>query len=63
MSLLISLLILCIIIAFLYWIATLISPMMPPPLRQVPIILVAIIGLILLLNMLGVAGQPFIRIR
>jgi hypothetical protein len=57
-GLLVNLLILCLIIGVLYWIAQLISGMMPPPLQKVPIILVAIVALILILNMLGVAGQP-----
>lgn len=63
MTLLFNLLIFCIIIAILYWIATVVSPMLPPPLQRLPIIIVAIFALILLLNMLGVAGRPLIHVR
>jgi hypothetical protein len=62
-SLLINLLILCVIIGVLYWIATLVAPMLPPPLQKVPLIIVALFGLILLLNMLGVAGTPIFHSR
>ena len=38
-ALLVNLLILCLIIGVLYWIATLISGSLPPPLQKVPLIL------------------------
>ena len=60
---LVNLIVLCIIIGVLYWIATLAAPSLPPPLRNVPIILVALVALILLLNMLGVAGHPLWHVR
>jgi hypothetical protein len=63
LSLLVNLLILCLIIGVLYWIATKVAPMLPPPLQPVPPIIVAIVGLILLLNMLGVVGQPVFHNR
>lgn len=62
MTMLINLLVLCILIAVLYWIATLFSPMLPRPLERLPFLIVAILALLLLLNVLGV-GQPVFHIR
>jgi hypothetical protein len=63
LSLLVNLLILCLVIGVLYWIATLISPSMPPPLQKVPLIIIALVALILILNMFGIAGQPVFHSR
>jgi hypothetical protein len=62
-SFLANALILCVIIAVLWYIATLISGSMPPPLQKVPLIIVAVVALILLLNLLGIAGQPLWHVR
>ena len=62
-ALLVNLLILCLIIGVLYWIATLISGSLPPPLQKVPLIVVALVALILILNLLGVAGEPMWHLK
>jgi hypothetical protein len=63
LSLLINLLILCVVIGVIYWIATLVAGMLPPPLQKVPLIIVALVALVLILNLVGVAGQPMWHIR
>jgi hypothetical protein len=62
-TLLVNLLILCLIIGVLYWVATLVSGSLPPPLQKVPLIIVALVALVLILNLLGVAGQPMWHLR
>jgi len=62
-NLLVNLLILCLIVGVFYWVATLVSGILPPPLRPVPLIIVALVALVLILNVLGVAGQPMWHVR
>jgi hypothetical protein len=45
-TLLVNLLIFCLIVAILYWMATLIAPRLPAPLQIVPMIIVAVVALV-----------------
>ena len=60
---LINLLVLCIFIAILYWIATVVAPLLPSQLQRLPVIIVAVIALLMLLNTIGLTGQPLIHVR
>lgn len=62
LTLLVNLLILCLVIGIVWWISTLIP--MPPPIRVVANVVIALIALILLLGLVGwVPGLRFGNLR
>lgn len=67
MSILISLLILCLVLAVLWWILSMIIPHLPEPVRWVAQVIFALICLIALISMLTgswafpVVGHQFLR--
>lgn len=63
MNILVSLLILVVVISILYWIITIAPFLAAPPLRNIAMMILAVIALIWVLNLAGlIGGGPWIRI-